>query len=206
MATTTDTIVSYDSLPYIDTPPTDSELASIAQQTTSELSPSHLTAPHPRLPPLVEATFRPATLQELSRIDSGKPWTGGIDMSRYDPASCASPSALATAYASAAHVEARLANLTLLNEFGRNAWLVHNSQLEALLKGLEEELMELKTECEVVNKERKGGQVDVKPELAALEERWRRGIGRVLEVEAGAEAVRQEILKRRREGAGGGNS
>jgi len=43
--------------------------------------------------------------------------------------------------------------------------------------------------------------VDVRPELTALEERWKRGIGRVLEVEAGAEAVRQEILKRRREKA-----
>ncbi|RPB00352.1 hypothetical protein L873DRAFT_1835038 [Choiromyces venosus 120613-1] len=166
MATTTDTIVSYDSLP------------------SNNLRALPLA---PDSPPLIEATFRPATLQELSRIDSGKPWTGGIDMSQYDPVSCASPSTLATAYASAAH-------------------LVHNSQLEALLKGLEEELMELKTECEVVNKERKGGHVDVKPELAALEERWRRGIGRLLEVEAGAEAVRQEILKRRREGAGGGDS
>ncbi|PUU83971.1 Pre-mRNA-splicing factor SPF27 [Tuber borchii] len=199
MATAIDTVISYDSLPYIDTPPTDSELESINNQITSELSADHKTTPHPRLPPLVEPNFRPATQAELDRIAAGKPWVGGIDVSRYELGAEASHSALAAAYASAAHVEARLANLTLLNEFGKNAWLVHNSQLEALLKGLEEELMELKTECEVVNKERKGVQVDAQPELAALEQRWKRGIGRVLEVEAGAEAVRQETLKRRRE-------
>lgn len=147
----------------------------------------------------MEPNFRPATQAELDRIAAGKPWVGGIDVSRYELGAEASHSALAAAYASAAHVEARLANLTLLNEFGKNAWLVHNSQLEALLKGLEEELMQLKTECEVINKERKGVQVDAQPELAALEQRWKRGIGRVLEVEAGAEAVRQETLKRRRE-------
>lgn len=147
----------------------------------------------------MEPDFRPATQAELDRIAAGKPWAGGIDVGRYELGAEASPSALAAAYASAAHVEARLANLTLLNEFGKNAWLVHNSQLEALLKGLEEELMELKTECEVVNKERKSVQVDARPELTALEQRWKKGIGRALEVEAGAEAVRQEILKRRRE-------
>lgn len=59
--------------------------------------------------------------------------------------------------------------------------------------------MLLKTECELVNKERKGLQKDVEPELKNLEEKWRKGIGRVLEVEFAAEKVRVEILKRRRE-------
>lgn len=59
--------------------------------------------------------------------------------------------------------------------------------------------MLLKTECELVNKERKGLQKDVEPELRGLEEKWRRGIGRVLEVEVAAEKVRAEILNRRRE-------
>lgn len=59
--------------------------------------------------------------------------------------------------------------------------------------------MMLKTECELVNKERKGLQKDVEPELRSLEEKWRKGIGRVLEVEVAAEKVRAEILNRRRE-------
>lgn len=59
--------------------------------------------------------------------------------------------------------------------------------------------MLLKTECELVNKERKGLQKDVEPELRSLEEKWRKGIGRVLEVEVAAEKVRAEILNRRRE-------
>lgn len=60
--------------------------------------------------------------------------------------------------------------------------------------------MVLKTECEVVNKERKGLQKDVEVELKTLEERWRKGIGRVLEVEVAAEKVRMEILEKRRQG------
>jgi pre-mRNA-splicing factor SPF27 len=34
-----------------------------------------------------------------------------------------------------------------------------------------------------------------------LEEGWKRGVGRVLEVEVAAEGVRRQILERRREGA-----
>ncbi|PWW76719.1 hypothetical protein C7212DRAFT_23181, partial [Tuber magnatum] len=118
MATATDTITYHDSLPYIDSPPTDSELESINKQITSELSADHKTTPHPCLPLLVEPNFRPAAQAELDRIAAGKPWVGGIDVSRYEPAVEASRSALVAAYASVAHVEARLANLTLLNEFG----------------------------------------------------------------------------------------
>lgn len=120
-------------------------------------------------------------------------------MSRYE---AADGGTLRAAYASTEHVSTRLANLTLLAEFGKNAWLVHNSQLEAMLKTIEEELMTVKGECEVVNKERKGMQVAVESELQRLAEKWRTGVGRVLEVEAAAEVVRLEVLKKRREGVG----
>ena len=94
---------------------------------------------------------------------------GGVDLSRYETPSApedttdlgAWENVLLTAYAASAHLGNRLTNLSLLSEFGKNAWLVHNSQLEDILKGLEEELMRLKTECEVVNKERKMAQKDI---------------------------------------------
>ncbi|RPB17184.1 hypothetical protein P167DRAFT_120150 [Morchella conica CCBAS932] len=198
---------SHDSLPYIEPTPTDSELSQITTLITRELPSTYLTAPHPLLPPLDDATFSPAITQELARVAAGEPLTGGIDLTRYEPTAPADgapaaeyESALASAYASGEHLKTRLTNLTLLNEFGKNAWLVHNSQLEQILTGLEEELMVLKTECEVVNKERKGLQKDVEVELKTLEERWRKGIGRVLEVEVAAEKVRMEILEKRRQG------
>ncbi|KAL0634628.1 hypothetical protein Q9L58_006421 [Maublancomyces gigas] len=199
-------ITSHDSLPYIEPAPTPTELTRIAALITSELSSTHASELHPSLPPLPSPKFSPAIAEELSRVASGKPLTGGIDLSRYEPSQPADGSspeeydhALASAYASSAHLQTRLTNLTLLNEFGKNAWLIHNAQLEQLLTALEEDLMLLKTECELVNKERKGLQKDVEPELRSLEEKWRRGIGRVLEVEVAAEKVRAEILSRRRE-------
>lgn len=142
---------------------------------------------------------------ELSRVANKQPMTGGIDLDRYEPPSNDNPdaesiSALATAYM---HLANRQINLTLLSHnFGKNAWLVHNSQLEAILRDLETELAAIKAECEAVNKERKGAQESVKGELTRLEKRWKEGIGRVLEVEMAAEEVRLEILRRRRELAG----
>lgn len=60
--------------------------------------------------------------------------------------------------------------------------------------------MSLRTEAEVVNKERKGMQVDVEEEMRRLEERWKRAVGRVLEVEVATEEVRRVGLERQRRG------
>jgi pre-mRNA-splicing factor SPF27 len=94
-----------------------------------------------------------------------------------------------------------LTNLALLEGFGKNAWLVGNSQLEDVLRDLERELARTKQETESVNKSRKAEQEAIEGELDVLEEGWRRGIGRVVEAEIAAEELRREILRRRREGA-----
>jgi len=123
---------------------------------------------------------------------------GGIDLERYDPTAS---SDLVAAYSSAVHLSTRLTNLSLLAEFGKNAWLLHNSQLEELLKKEEEKLMALRTEVEVCNKERKGAQVDVQGEMKRLEERWKKAVCRVLEVELVTEGLRREILEKQQAGA-----
>ena len=76
-----------------------------------------------------------------------------------------------------------------------------NSQLEEILRGVEKELVETRGRVEDVNKERKGMQEGVKGEMEGLDEAWRRGVGRVLEVEVAAEVIRREVLLRRRAGA-----
>lgn len=48
---------------------------------------------------------------------------------------------------------------------------------------------------------RKNAQEAVGGEMRGYEDSWRRGVGRVLEVEVAAEGVRREILERRRGGA-----
>jgi pre-mRNA-splicing factor SPF27 len=105
---------------------------------------------------------------------------------------------LQSAYSSATHLSTRLTNLSLLSEFGKNAWLVHNAQLEDILKRLEEDLMYAKTERELVNKDRKGMQKDVEADMKRLQGRWKKSVGRVLEVEVATEALRREIVDRQR--------
>jgi len=95
----------------------------------------------------------------------------------------------------------RQITLALLEKYGKNSWLIGNSQLEDILRGLEKELAETKAEIDGVVIERKNAQEAVGGEVKGLEEAWRRGVGRVLETEVAAEGVRREILERRREGA-----
>lgn len=89
-------------------------------------------------------------------------------------------------------------NLALLEEHGKNAWLVGNSQLEEVLRGLEKELAETKSSSEEVNKQRKIAQDASFGELASLEETWKRGVGAVLDVELASEGLRMQILEQRR--------
>lgn len=58
-----------------------------------------------------------------------------------------------------------------------------NSQLEDLLRGVEKELVEAREAVEGVNRERKGAQEGRRGEMEGLERGWRKGVGRVVEVE-----------------------
>jgi pre-mRNA-splicing factor SPF27 len=109
--------------------------------------------------------------------------------------------ALTGAYMSAEYVNGRLTQLGLLEKFGKNAWLVGNAQLEDILKGLEAELVDLKKQHEEVEMARRSQQESVHGEITTLEETWKRGVGRVLEVEVAVEGLKQQILERRRAGA-----
>ena len=134
---------------------------------------------------------------------------GGIDLSRYEapeaPADTNDVAAwkktLQRAYASSTYLSGRTSNLSLLEEHGKNAWLIGNAQLEEILRRYEAELETLKATIENVNKARKAAQLSVQGELAVLEDTWKKTIGQILEVEVAAEEMRQEILLRRREKA-----
>lgn len=87
-------------------------------------------------------------------------------------------------------------NLSLLEESGKNAWLMGNVQLEAVLKELEAELSSVKEQVDSVNKARKSAQEGSRGEMLALEEAWRRGISQVLEVQVATAGLRRELLER----------
>lgn len=95
----------------------------------------------------------------------------------------------------------RALNLSLLERYGNNAWLVANSQVEDELKALEAELSRVKGELENVEEQRRGKMDAARGELEGLEEVWRKGVGRAIEVEIAAEGLRRQVLERRRGGA-----
>ncbi|KAI9881169.1 MAG: hypothetical protein M1830_007147 [Pleopsidium flavum] len=209
---------SHDSLPYIDPDLTPTARAQATALITSELPPAHTTTLHPSLPALPTPHFTPPIETEIARHAAHLPLTGGIDTTRYEalePPPATTPtsdsdhpqileawrSTLTKAYTSSTHLQTRLMNLALLEQFGKNAWLISNSQLEQILGALEKEIVESRAEIEGVNKARKVAQEGVRGEMEGLEGKWREGVGRVLEVEVAAEGVRREVLVRRRAGA-----
>jgi pre-mRNA-splicing factor SPF27 len=209
------TTTIHDSLPYIDNEPSASERASALSLIATELG-SQSTASHPSLPPLQRQHFSELVEAELLRIENKKPLKA-IDLGRYEaiePPTTSPDSdekspetltkwrgALQRAYTSQSYLVGRQTNLSLLEKYGKNAWLIGNAQLEDILRGLERELAERKVEIDEVVIERKNVQEAVGGEVRGLEETWKRGVGRVLETEVAAEGVRREILEKRREGA-----
>ena len=142
---------------------------------------------------------------EVDRKARGESTEVGVDMSRYeapdqpvDGEDSAWRASLKAACRSTTYLEGRHVNLSLLEEYGKNAWLIANSQLEELLQQMERVLKNLKEQTENINKARKGAQEDSRGELLGLEDSWRSGIGKIIEVQAATSGLRQEILRRRR--------
>lgn len=171
-----------------------------------ELRKTNEQGPHPNLPVASDVSFSDLIATELNRIASGQQRQGGIDRSRYeepdepstDDDAAAWRSSLRNAYISSAYLEGRHINLALLEELGKNAWLVGNSQLDSILKDLDKELAELKEAVDSVNRDRKLAQEGSKGEFLALEETWRKGIGRVIEVQLATDQLRNEMHQQNR--------
>lgn len=179
----------------IDPEPSPAELAAARALIATE---AQNTSP-PTLPPLKEPSFSPAVTTELARVASKQPSTP-LDLSRYEAPSTTIPPPLASTAVSSSYLSSRLTHLTLLDKYGRNAWLLGNHALEAELAALERELAGVKREVDVVNVERRKRQEGVRGEMESLGEGWRRGVGRVLETELAVEEVRERVreeLRRR---------
>ncbi|KAL2866749.1 pre-mRNA-splicing factor SPF27 family protein [Aspergillus lucknowensis] len=203
---------SHDSLPYIDTAPSAQARADAEKLIAAELPSDYHSSSHPLVPEFPEPKFSPLVQQEIERKAAGLPLTGGIDLSRYEapepptrPGADSAPNldewrqTLRKAYIASSHLSTRHENLALLEESGKNAWLIGNSQLEDILRSFEKELAETKEAAESVNKQRKIAQEANHGELTGLEETWRRGVGAVLDVELAAEDLRMKILEQRRQ-------
>lgn len=198
-----------DALPYIDPAPSASALAAANALIQAELAPESTTSIHTSIPTFREPQFSSLVDVEHAFLAEGKPRETGVDLSRYEALDAPEAGSdialwretLQKAYASAEYLRGRETNLALLETYGKNAWLVGNSQLEGLLKGLEAEIEAARIELEGVERERREKQANVQGEVEGLERSWREGVGKLIEVLAAAEGVKGEILERRRMGA-----
>lgn len=122
---------------------------------------------------------------ELDRVAAKEPLKA-IDLDRYEAnteASTPDASALKAAYTNSSYLTLRLQALGLLEQFGKNAWLMANDQLECILREVEKELVETRDATTEVNRERKRAQEGKREELEGGERAWRQGVGGLVEVQ-----------------------
>jgi len=193
----------FDSLPYYDNDyERDPSLKDKAERLIArDVQPPHQGLLHPRVPPAATLFANNPLLQaELARIESHQPLTS-IDTARYQlPAPTSSPgtveewqAALENAQAQLEHQKLRHSNTALLQNYGSNAWRVHNYLLEQTTKNLERSLEELKDLTTEVNRDRKNFQTHIGTQLNTLETRWTELISSVLQIEMANVALEGEV-------------
>ncbi|KAK5942793.1 hypothetical protein PMZ80_005359 [Knufia obscura] len=196
---------SHGSLPYIDADISEAQRAAADVLIRRELPRDHNTTIHSSIahPPTSRLTL--ALQQEVDRVVAGKQMTGGIDTSRYEPSEDLSAdsnvepvkAALRSTYANMTYLRDRQTNIALLEEYGKNAWLIGNSHLDDIQKRLDSELASLKTQTEDTNRKRKAAQEDSKGELLGLEETWKQGISRIIETQLATDQLQQQLNQKR---------
>lgn len=140
---------------------------------------------------------------QIDRLESGQAKEPGIDLARYEASEEVAAAsdidllkkALRAVHTNSSYLDGRQINISLLEHYGKNAWLIGNAQLETLQTQLETELSSLKSRVEDVNRSRKSIQDDSKGELLALEDTWRQGIGRIIETQIATNKMKQSILE-----------
>ncbi|KAF2475415.1 uncharacterized protein BDR25DRAFT_301091 [Lindgomyces ingoldianus] len=214
---------SYESLPLVDGAPSQT-LAAVVDlliQASIESTGADSLQLHPALIPAAAYSpqFSEAVELEHARLQAEKSSKlRAIDLKRYedleappntDPTTDEdSPElfdkwtdALKRACTSSEYINGRLTQLGLLERFGKNAWLIGNSQLEDILKAIETQLADVKKQHEETEEMRRNQQWAVSGEMTMLDDAWRRGVEQAMETEAAADRLKRLILDKRRAGA-----
>lgn len=129
------------------------------------------------------------------------PFTGGIDLGRYEASEETSAdsdldtlqSALRTTYTNISYLRDREANIALLESYGKNSWLIGNSHLEDIQRRLDSELAGLKAQSEETNKARKTSQEDAQGELLGLAETWKQGIDKIIQTQLACDELEHQL-------------
>lgn len=132
---------------------------------------------------------------------AGQPFLGGIDLGRYEASEEISAdtdsevlkSVLRRTYTNISYLRDREANITLLESYGKNSWLIGNSHLDDIQKRLDGELTSLKTQSEEANRERKMMQEDAQGELLGLAETWKQGIDKIIQTQLACDGLKLQL-------------
>jgi len=174
---------------------------------------------HPAIDSSYIPTFPPSITQIHEKLAQGLPIEKGIDLSRYEADALEPPprtfptsdedrpeilsqwrSTLNRAYTSSTYLTSRGTNLSLLETYGKNAWLVANWNNEAELRRLETELAHTKTQMETLNAQRQARQDGATAEMDVLEDAWKKSIRGIVEVQVATDGLRTEVLEARSKG------
>ncbi|KAI0336078.1 breast carcinoma amplified sequence 2 [Cubamyces sp. BRFM 1775] len=155
---------------------------------------------HPKVPPAPTLFADHPLLQaELERVSNHQPLPP-LDTARYQLPGPVKPEdeeewleALKNARAQLEHQKLRQTNLALLQQYGPNAWRIHNYLNEASAKNVEKALEDLKNLTVDVNRERKNFQTRLGTQLTSLETRWTELISSILQIEMANVALEVEI-------------
>ncbi|KAL1952213.1 hypothetical protein VTO73DRAFT_1362 [Trametes versicolor] len=155
---------------------------------------------HPGVPPAPTLFAANPLLQaELERVSNHQPMPP-LDTARYQLPAPTAPEneeewqeALKNARAQLEHQKLRQTNLALLQQYGSNAWRIHNYLNEASAKNVEKALEDLKNLTTEVNRERKNFQTRLGSQLTSLETRWTELISSILQIEMANVALEVEI-------------
>ncbi|KAM5538267.1 hypothetical protein V8D89_008154 [Ganoderma adspersum] len=155
---------------------------------------------HPKVPPEPTLFANSPMLQaELERISNHR-LLPPLDTTRYQlPAPTKLDNeeewqeALNNARAQLEHQRLRDTNLALLQQYGSNAWRIHNYLNEATARNVEQGLEELKNLTTEVNRDRKNQQMRLGTQLTSLETRWTELISSILQIEMANVALEAEI-------------
>ncbi|TFK57469.1 breast carcinoma amplified sequence 2 [Heliocybe sulcata] len=192
----------FDSLPYYDNDL--EQYPHLKQKVEQELAREAGTTPqelHPKVPPPFELfSSNPLLKAELDRCEAHEPLPQ-LDTVRYQlPGPVNSPAsdedwrkAIGNAHAQLEHQRIRQANLALLQQYGSNAWRIHNYRLESAANTAEKVLEELKNMTTEVNRDRKNIQTRFGSQLTSLETRWTELISSVLQIEMANAALEADI-------------
>lgn len=172
----------------IDEDVTDEERQNIEKLILEELSLIKLNEIHPKVKELYTLPQSHHLIADIGEEELTDPGfsLGGIDLSDYSNLENTESLQKSLVFTSL-----RNKSLKLSSQFGKNQWLLSNDQFEHSNEQIKQELNSKKRKIDEINLDRKNMQLEAKPVIDYLEERWNQGIKN--NVDIGVETIKLQF-------------